>query len=479
MLKKGQYLVFLGIFLLFFILNLPQASANFVCGQVSSSEDVLPAWLDVKVFYLEDSDFYTTCKVSPTDNKYCCDPQDIDEVSWGVGKTVVAGISDEGYVTESVNLTVSGEGYDVFPEMDLQKAIQIHSPNQSVYLNVTSVPVDISSFSEFNDLSYVLRHYGKVIAQQEICTDCNEASFDLNGLDFGYYELVINATNNIGDGISEAMNFSVLEYINFDRQILCPRCSPNSILSGQELGMRVSLESSHRVSGTLRDYFPNDWVFVEGGDLEGVSETHNSVSWAFIDSTEVEREYSLIAPELFFAKRYEFQSAFDSYLDDEFSVVVHNIYDFLPLRQEISLDYSSQDSFNYIRASLDNPVVMDLDDKTVIQVSIFPSRETRNIRAFIDEDVPAELRRAESNFILESSILDSDLENVLVRFRIDKPFLRNVKEANLFRYNFEKEEWEKLETSLYGEDKEHLLFQAESDSTGLFAVKAEYRWGGG
>jgi len=167
--EKRFFLSFGGVvaYLLFFIMVTPLVSANFVCGKVNSvgsvvvngsQEIISPSWFNVIVYYSEDPSESTSCKVSPADNKYCCDPQDIKGVSWQIGKEVSAEIfdSEKGYVSNKVSLIISGEGYDVFPEMFLEKAVQIHSPASGILLNKTKIFFNISIASRFNKIEYLL-----------------------------------------------------------------------------------------------------------------------------------------------------------------------------------------------------------------------------------------------------------------------------------------------------------------------------------
>ena len=85
-LKKRFDLLILGCVVVLFLI--PVLSANFVCGYVNSSEDLEASWFDVDVYYSEDFGKSTTCKVGP-ENKYCCDPSEIEGVSWNIDRKSV------------------------------------------------------------------------------------------------------------------------------------------------------------------------------------------------------------------------------------------------------------------------------------------------------------------------------------------------------------------------------------------------------
>ncbi len=478
MAKKRLYFTFLIIFSLFFILLLPQISANFACGKVNGSNEVSSSWFNVRVYYLESPEKYTTCKVSPSDNKYCCDPQEIKGVNWAIGKNIGAKILDGGYVAGPVNLTISGEGYDIFPEMQIKKGMYIYSPNKTIYLNTTSIFVNISSFLESSNLSYILNKPGKIVSKKEICSNCNYSNFYLNNLDFGMYELKIIATNNLGEQISEKKNFAILEYLNFEREIKCKYCIGYFIFSGQKVQVTISLEASNNISGTLKDYFPNDWKFIDGGKIEEISETYNSVSWK-VGGKDIEKTYSLIAPRTFFTKRYTFQSEFESYLSKKYKAVLHRFYKFFAFPEKYSKDSSLNSYFRYAKISPKNPFVINTKNKFLVQVTIFPSTTLNNVYYFVHKKSPVKLKGAKMSFVLGSNIDNSNIKSALIKFKIKKPFFwRHIEEVKLFEYDAKENSWKPLKTSLYKKIKKYSYYQATSNGIGIFAIKIKYGWGG-
>src|SRR3989338_9040803 len=138
--EKRLILVYLSA-LVFAILLIDFVSANFVCGKVKDVGEVSASWFDVSVYYPEFPNKKTSCKISPEEGKYCCDPEAIKGVTWKIGKSVNAEIFDfeKGYVAGLVSLIISGEGFDVFPEMQLDKAITVYSPNSSLILDIDRV----------------------------------------------------------------------------------------------------------------------------------------------------------------------------------------------------------------------------------------------------------------------------------------------------------------------------------------------------
>lgn len=72
-----KLIIVLGIF--FFLTQ--NVSANFVCGQVSSIEDYSSNWMDVMVYYAENQNETTLCKVNP-EGKFCCDSCELKNDYW-------------------------------------------------------------------------------------------------------------------------------------------------------------------------------------------------------------------------------------------------------------------------------------------------------------------------------------------------------------------------------------------------------------
>ena len=130
---------------IFVIINIHLSTANFVCGIVHDSDNYTSSWFDVDIRYTENIEYFTTCKVSPEEKKYCCDPLSIQQVSWNIGKEVTAQVFDldSGLFSNPVTLQISGEGFDVFPDMFLQDAISLEGMADKILFNANNISVNI------------------------------------------------------------------------------------------------------------------------------------------------------------------------------------------------------------------------------------------------------------------------------------------------------------------------------------------------
>jgi hypothetical protein len=224
--KKGlEVCVLFSVVFLFFI---PNSSANFACGIVKTHEDISPSWFDVTVYYEEAREFFTTCKVSPDENKYCCDPSEIDQVEWDIGKKLIAQINQDGYLTEPKSLTISGEGYDIFPELVLEKILHIESPNQTLFVNQSKLFFNISTSKQYRNISYSLSSDG-FSKTEVLCTNCNHVEKLLENLPSGSYNLNIESMNDSGDTVLEKKEIFFIDNVKFSREINCEGCKEGYI----------------------------------------------------------------------------------------------------------------------------------------------------------------------------------------------------------------------------------------------------------
>src|SRR4030042_4450255 len=130
------------------------AEASLACGQVNSTAGIEPQWMKVKIYGIDKNKF-TTCSVSPAENKFCCDIEAIyPPLNLPVGSQMNGEIfNEEGYFAGPVSLYTSGEGYDVFPLMNLKKAIVINSPGRVIFSNEPKLLLNASFKSPFTNIS--------------------------------------------------------------------------------------------------------------------------------------------------------------------------------------------------------------------------------------------------------------------------------------------------------------------------------------
>jgi hypothetical protein len=467
---EKRCILVLAVVVLTFLLFAKSVSANFVCGSVVG-DDVNPAWFEVNVWYSERPDSYTTCLVSPEEGKYCCDPEEIDDVQWAVGKEVNAQIVERGFATQTESLIISGEGFDVFPDLTLEKSVVVHEPAESIYLKNRTVLVNVSSSGGFNNISYLLDQNG-VEVEGEICSDCNHAEFYLENLDFGQYELRIFAENSEGNVLSETRRFALLEYINFEREFVCEDCEDDIVPSNTNVKVVVRAESSHEISGTLKDYFPVSWKFFGGGDVEEFSKTHNVVRWD-VSGREFEEVYELRTPRVFIPRRFTFQSGFNDFLAEPERVVVKWLWSFFALSRELDRNITDRDFFiGYEKILPEAPLVIDFSGENLAEIAIFPKGEMDEVYGFVHDETSGGLFGYDGEFVIGSSAAEEEIDDILIRLRVEKR--GGIENVVLYRFDSLNEEWLEYEMDLYNEDSEFGYYETYVDNKGAFAFTINY-----
>jgi hypothetical protein len=382
-----------------------EVSANFVCGRVNDAADFSSVGLSVASYYQDSPDKQTSCSISSLDNKFCCDLEAIQGVAWKTGKTVSAEVfdPDTGYAAGPVSLVTSAEGFNVFPEMNLEKVIKVYSINSSVYFNISSLFINLSTSTGYNNINYSLNHSG-VFYSAEVCRNCNSAEFFLSNLSYGLYELEITAYGK--RETRERLTFSILKYLNFERKFECTGCKKNKVPAGAKVNMSITLDASHDVSGFLEDYFPSDWI---ADDSEGYSETHNLMRWR-VEGKGITVSYNLTSPNSFIPRKYSFQSEFEGVKSSE-SVVHVSKFPFIfyiPANKDFRSRFAN---LTYHKISPGSPLKIKFNE-TLDVLAIFPKKEFK--RAFAEVDFKGE------EFEISSSLANREIDKILVRFKVEK-----------------------------------------------------------
>lgn len=478
--KRGKLL---WLFLVLLVVLLFPVRANFACGVLNGTGNLSSSWFEVQTYYPSNPLSRTSCGVSPDENKFCCDSDGIQNESWAIGREFIAEVSDKGYVAGPVRLVFSGEGYDLFPSMQLRKVIAIESPNKSIYIG-DDILVNISIIEEYNSLDFFINYSGRIVNEEwgydtTVCRNCTHAEFNLENLPYGSYELIFVASDSNGKSITESARFSLVEFINFFRKMECPRCRKDLIYSGQIVNVTVGFNASSALSGTFRDYYPKDWRLAgdDMASLRPVSETHNEILWEITNQSRFKQGYSLIAPKVLFTKRYIFQSAFDSYFGEKYPVIVYWFYTFWPYPGKYFRDLNSINYFSeYARISPENALVMDLEgDEDLTNIILFPRRELEKVYLFVNKNPPVRKSGARFNFMVGSNIDESDISEFFISFQIKKSgFFRTLLNVGFYQYDVESDSWRKIDVEKIGEDVGYLYYRASVSSFGVFAVEPIY-----
>jgi hypothetical protein len=407
--KKSFLVLAIGAVFLFLIMH--NVSANFACGRVNdyNSEIIQKApGFHVKVYYASDDSKYIMCTVTSSDNKFCCDLEAIKGVEWGVGKNVKAQIFEDGYISNQVSMLTSTEGFDVFPELMLDKIIKVYSPADRVFIKSNLIRVNVSTAPGFNNIRYLLKK-GNYTNETQICLGCNSADFYIDTREYGNYILEIIAQDDLGRQARESINITNLEYLFFDRKFECPGCRADFIPSNTRINITVTMNSSHYIQGVLSDYFP---VFFSPEDEDNVadwSESSRRISWE-VKGKDIQAKYTLLSPQSITPKSYTFQSGFEGVPSEARTVQVYFFRFFYYIAVAYSRIRIERDVF--YRVSPDFPLTMKFDNSTVELISIFPKKEFNQASAKV-------YFKNENDFRVWSSIPNKDIDKILIRLRTD------------------------------------------------------------
>ncbi len=472
---------YLTIFFMLIFLSIPNISANFVCGQVDNyigetgNDNISAAWFDVNIFYSENESSKIKCDISPHENKFCCDPLEIKNVQWGVDKVINAEIIQGNYFTDKVSISISTEGFSLFPKMNLKKGIDVVSPIENVFINATYLDVFLKSSGRFNNLKYIINS-SENTSEVLICTNCNESEFIIEDLPYGPIEIIFIAYSSDGEEMIETKTIYNLQYLEFDRKISCEKCRDNFIPSGALVNVTVFLKSSHEIKGTLSDHFSNKWEYVHGGDFGEYSESHYKTSW-FIEGQDIKRSYVLISPRILLTRKYDFFSYFEKIQGNKETYIIYKFYKFLGIKNSMSKKLLfSQLSYSFFEISNDQPMVFFIEDDYLTQIAIYPSKTFSPSYASLNFKNPKLMQYANHHFYLDSSLFNDEIQNIVIRYKIEKPSNSNlkVKDSKLYHFDESLNKWTELETISYFEDDEFFYYESYSTKKGNYAIKRDY-----
>ncbi len=432
----------IGIFSFLFFSEI--VDAGFACGQVVGN-GLEPQWMGVKVY--ESRINFTSCQVSPDENKFCCDAEAIPGFSWVKGKQIYSEIFDNetGYFAKEVSLKISGEGYDVFPTLYLEKAIKVNNWSK-VFLSNDSKFLLEANFAEPFTKIWIEKNKTRV----ELCNSSNYSGNILG--DFGMNYLKIVASDGKRE-FTESLEFAVLRDFKFNRVFACDKCG-KFIKRGQNVTMKISLNLSHYVEGMeFKEYIPKEFEIIEtDGKVEEYSETHKVISWN-VSGKEIVREYKVKAPDvLFFPARYTFKTELGNLPVGEDKIVVSRFFSFLSFDEGIKLREIKRKVYSRIQP--EKPLVFEPANGKVVKIAVFPKKLIENVE-FDFKEYEGEGIDGDANYYsFESSLEDEDIEKVYLEFR------QNKSEGNLSIYVFEEgwEEWDISEPELLREDKKYYYY---------------------
>ncbi len=451
---------------------MPFVHANFVCGQVNDSPDNnSAAWYNVNIYYSDLRDKYSSCEVSPAENKFCCDAENISGRPWRVGQTIFSEVYDPetGYLASPVSLISNSEGYNVFPVMNLEKAIRVYSPiSRLIISNDNSIMFNSSFLFPYNFVQMENRGNKTLL-----CDNCTNFANEIN-FDFGMNHPKIIASN--GNRIfSENMYFAILKNIEFSRSIQCDKCKKNIVPGNKNITMGMSVNLSDEVIGMkLREYVPIDFDILnsDGGEVKPYSPTHNVIEWN-ASGKDIEKSYSIKSPRTkFLNSRYIFKSEIENLNLSEEVIVLKGILPIFSLNEKIN--FSSIKKKSYRKIGPNRALVLNLVNKNIIQLAVFPNKQIKNAEFELKSyKYKGELENVIEYFIFDSNIKLEDINKLYIKFRLNKKMLKNNKYNNASLFMLVNSSWEEANLSFFRQDKSSNYYEAYAAPADGFAIVGE------
>lgn len=476
LLKKRVVLIF--ILLGFSVLSIYPINAHFVCGKVLNSPDnVSASWFPVRIYYPSNPLEFTTCQVSPQNNKYCCDAEAIShENIWKIGDVVSAEIYDPSliYVARPVSVTTTGQGYDVFPEMQIRKVINIHSPNETLVLSNKTILLLNASFL----MPYTSITFRNETGNYTLCNNCINISKDIKTIR-GYNSWKIFATGN-SRTFSQVISFFLVKNFSFNRFFDCKKCRGKVVPYGKNINVTLSLNLSSPVYGLqLTEFVPPDFYII---NVSGISASYdnftNEIKWNVSGSSKTfsylvkSPDFKLFSRESFCKKSYTFKTELEGEEINSENISMKKFFKFCSIQKKRVSSESFKGVYGgiYHEISPHNPYVLK-SNGSLQKVAFFPKQTFKNVRFSIinlTEDIPYEkLRDAIGYYLVQSNLGENSIDHTYVDFRINKS---QVPKGGVSFFSYDNG-WKSQKFTLYKQDNNSFYFHGFFTGNALAVVK--------
>ncbi len=459
------------LFIIVFSLSYP-VSAHFVCGQVlNSPQNVSAAWLPVKIFYPSSPSNFTACEVSPDGNKYCCDAEAIpSSTPWKIGDTVNAGVysPQTGYVAGPVSIVTTGEGYDLFPDMQIQKVINIFSPIQSLIISSTpSLFLNSSFLSPYNHVT-LSNDSSKIL----LCDNCTSFSGKIN-LSYGMNSLNLSASS--GNLVfSQNINLALLKKITFQRSFTCNGCGKSTIPPDQNFSVSIFLNLSNSISNfQLEEYVPSDFLIINTtGSVQSYNSTYNVIIWN-ISGRNIYENYTVVSPHIVWplSYSYEFYSSLGGININSEEVKVRNFFDFVPIRVPPHKNFGYYGG-TYPVISPGRPYVLS-GNYSIEKLAFFPKSAMDNAHfGLISGNVCSSVKGVVGCYSVTSSSSPNYVNRTYIEFKVPKSSSSNPSDISLLSFV---NGWQKQNITFVGQDSQNMYFSGFFTGNEIAIVNKNYK----
>lgn len=427
---------------------------KFVCGYVNDSSESSSAWEKVIVYASENPLIVTNCKINP-ENKYCCD---LDELNLKInpGKKVFAEIynQDTGLVAAPVSKYLTEEGYDIMPELNLEKAITLNWSHKSLVMNQSSISVNALLSKSYANMKYRINE-GQ---NEQVCTNCTSIDFTIP-LIKGKNEILITAYGN--REISEKLIIYNLDYFNINFSIECNKCIKKEdvlyVPTLSDVIILSSFNSSHPISGDFLLYFPAEWGFNDSGLLRDYSLTHKILTENISEESYFFKNYNMQSPKTTFKREYFFNQKFENINFTKKVIVYRN--NFFPFKRIKKFEKNYFTGYLNQKGSPDEPIIINSTVSYLKTVAIFP-------KTIIEESYSAiitDKKGKENYFSIYSTLSESEINSIFLVFHIEKG--KNIELLDSFG--------KKVKLELYKQDTVYDYYSSFTNTKGPFIVNIQ------
>ncbi|MBR9704452.1 hypothetical protein GOV12_03515 [Candidatus Pacearchaeota archaeon] len=466
--------VFILIIFIMFITNISYVSANFVCGKLIDSEDNMSgSWQFIDLFYPDKPNYIMKCEVSPTGNKFCCEAEGIYGKVWRIGDIINAEAINEnsGYVAGPVSLVSSGEGFDVFPEMQLEKVIELNKNISKLYfLSESTINLDFSTYDLYNHLEIEINNNKSLI-----CNGCNEYFGDVH-FDFGMNNLKLFASDERYEFI-ENISFGMINDYEINRDFDCKGCNNNNnkLKKKTEIAVNIGLNLSHDLKGMyLREFVPRDFEILEfsGGEVRGFSDSHNVIVWK-IDGNNFNFNYKIKSPDShYISDSYDFFSELEEVRLDFETVRVRGLIPFF--NEHHDLVYRRLSKKSYSRITPSRPLIIKPKNDYITRLALFPKTSLKNIGIGIYRNISYdEFSHLISSYLIESNLGIGDIDKILVEFKIKKELIEKEELSSVELYIYDGLNWVLEDVTIYDENINYKYYRVEIMPSFRFVIVGE------
>lgn len=442
-----------------FILNLSFVSSTFVCGFVNDSDKFSADWIDVKVYYAENYLDFTNCQVNP-ENKFCCDLENISSVNFSVGKKVFAEIYDlkKGVFGGPVFLYLTGEGYDLFPDMKLREIISLNISDNQIILNSSSLHLIFFSDKNMDNLIYKM-NYSKEAPKYDLCKSCNYSEFSIP-LSKGKNEIYL--ISDTGNSVYKNASVYNLDYLETGINVFCEGCKIKKnflyIPSSKEITINSYFNASHNISGEFLVYFPREWIFIDSSNFSDFSLTHSGIIEKVQDKSFFSVNYTLKAPKKIIKQDYIVYQDLNGY-SNSFKIRSFR-FKFLPFFKVHSFQENYPPGTLSQGTSAKEPIVLNFQEGVLDTIAIFPKLDVKSSHSYVDFKQNRKKYNAKIEFNILSTLSEKEIDKILLIFRVEKgKYLEVIHNDTL------------LLLDLYNEDNNYNYYSSYTKEKGTFTAR--------